>query len=56
MRYCQDCINYSSCERQGTDIPDQIVEEQGRDVIHLLCHDFKDGQPHRQLEQTGGSD
>ena len=42
MRYCQDCINYNPCKRKGMDIPDHIVEKQGRDVIHLLCREFED--------------
>ena len=46
MRFCQDCINYHSCKKQGMDIPDHIVEKHKRDVIHILCHDFQDKQTH----------
>jgi hypothetical protein len=42
MRYCHDCVHYRLCEKQNTAIPVQVIEQHKDDVIHLLCHDFKD--------------
>ena len=53
MRFCQDCINYNSCKRQGMDIPDNIVEKHNFDVIAILCHDFKDKQIHGRWIDVG---